>query len=675
LPPEGVAQQNRAFPRPGRLLAGDAQQQPNQQQPERWRMAAGLETVEKDGTASPGRPGRRWGRWVALAVLLVVVGAVAAGAWLALGLTRAARDVKASAAVARADLERAGRALRAGDEAGARRAVRAARAELGRADAAAARTPLRIAGRLPVASSPVADLGHLLAAGRVLVGTADRALGVQARATGSKATLFRNGRVDLATAARTVTDTSAILGDLDRARAELRQVRGGRFAPGAAEARDATLREVDDLDGQVRPLVTVLRALPPAVGADGPRTYLVAVLNSAELKAMGGAPLAIALVRFELGKVSILRRGEITEQRLNLGVRWPYLPDDPWHPPGSVSRFTSSGLSPHFPTSGEEMLRAYQVITGIRGDGLIAMDPIAFARLLGVTGPVRTPGYGSVNGKNVVRLLLADSYRRLPDIEARHQVNEALMDATLARVLAGGKLYDQVKALGEAARGRHLQLYFRDPGLQRTALAHDLAGELSRAPQDYLAVYTQNGNASKVDFHQRRSVEQVVRLAPDGSARVTRTIRLRNATPPGPPGDPGSGYLSAWARPAVIAYLPGRITAASARVDGRPAGWKPLREQGRRVMRLLLVMPPGSTRTVTIDYRLPRAAVRDGAGLRYALAADTQPIVNPASLRVVVVPPPGWSAPPQQGWSSIKGTLVASRTFTSDQSLILRLRP
>jgi len=637
-------------------------------------MAAGLGTIPQRDTAAPERPRRRWGRWVALAVLLVMAGAVAAGAWLALGLTRAARDVKTSATAARADLQRASRALRAGDEAGARRAVQAARAGLGRADAAAARTPVRIAGRLPVGATPVADLGHLLAAGHVLVATADHALGAQARVTGDKATLFRNGRIDLATAARAITETSAILVDLDRARAELRQVRGGRFAPGAAEARDATLREVDGLDRQVRPLVTVLRALPPAVGANGPRTYLVAVMNSAELKAMGGAPLAIALIRFELGKVSILRRGHVPEQRLNVGVSWPYLPGDPWHRPGSVSRFTSSGLSPHFPTSGEEMLRAYQVITGIRGDGLVAMDPTAFAKLLGVTGPVSAPGYGQVNAKNVVRLLLADSYQRIPDKDVRHRVNEALMDAVLGRVLAGGKLFGQVKAFGEAARGRHVQLYFRDAGLQRTTLAHGLAGDLSPAPQDYLAVYTQNGNASKVDFYQRRSIEQVVRLAPDGSARVTRTIRVTNAAPQGPSNEQ-TGYFTSWARPGIIAYLPGRATAVSARVDGRPAGWKPLRELDRQVVRVLLVsMPPGSTRTITVEYRLPSAAVREGAGLRYALAADTQPIVNPASLRVVVVPPPGFHAAPQPGWAATRGALVAKRPFTSDHAFTLHLR-
>jgi Protein of unknown function (DUF4012) len=635
-------------------------------------MAAGVGTTRQDGRREqPGRPRRR--RWVALGLLLAAA-AIAAGAWLALGLTRAARDVQASAGAARAELGRAGRALRAGDEPGARQAVRAARAELGRADAAAARRPVRLAGRLPLVAAPVADLDHLLTAGHLLVGTADRAIGVESRVTGGRARLFRDGRVDLATAAAASSDATAILDDLGRARSELGRVRGGRLAPGAATARDATLREVDQLDGQVRPLVAALRALPAAAGAGGARTYLVTVLNPAELKPMGGAPLAIALVRFERGKVAVLRRGEVTEQRLDLGVRWPYLPADPWHPPGSTSRFTSSGLSPHFPTSAEEMLRAYQALTGIRADGVAALDPVAFARLLAVTGPVTAPGYGTVGAGNVVRLVLADSYQRLPGKDERHRVNETLMDAMLGRVLAGGRLLDQVEALGEAATGRHLQLYFRDAGLERTILAHGLAGALSPAPQDYLAVSTQNGNASKVDFYQRRSIEQLVRLAADGSARVTRTIRVVNATPPGPGGGLRTGYLTGWGRPWVITYLPARATAVRARVDGRPAGRSPLEELGRQVVRFLLPMPPGSTRTVTVEYRLPGAAVRDRAGLAYALAADTQPIVNPASLRVVVVPPAGFAAPPQPGWSARNGALVADTTFDRDQALRLLLR-
>src|SRR6266508_3382641 len=146
-------------------------------------------------------------------------------------------DARAAATRARADLKGSASALRDGDQAGARRGIRAANLELAKADAAARRTPVRVA----VVSSPVADLRHLLTAGHILAGTAGQAVTVQARFTG--AGILRDGRIDLAGVAATLNETTAVLGQLERARAELNQVHGGWLAPGAAAARDASLRQ------------------------------------------------------------------------------------------------------------------------------------------------------------------------------------------------------------------------------------------------------------------------------------------------------------------------------------------------------------------------------------------------------------------------------------------------
>jgi Protein of unknown function (DUF4012) len=631
-------------------------------------MPARTTTADSDLYA-PVRRRRRW-PWLGGAVVLLLL--LGAGAWLALGLLGAARDARVAATRARIDLQGSARALRAGDEARARRGIRAANLELARADAAARRTAVRVAGRLPVVSSPVADLRHLLAAGHILAGAANQAVTVQARFTG--AGVLRGGRIDLAGVAATLNDTTAVLGQLERARGELHRVRGGWLAPGAAAARDASLRQLDEVEGQLRPLNDVVRALPPAIGSAGPRTYLVAVSNSAELKAWGGAPLAIALLRFDHGRVSVLRRGALSEQQLTGRISWDYVPGDPWHPPGSLSLFSSSGLSPNFPTSGEEILRAFQKITGVRADGVIALDPTALAGLLRVSGPVTTTGFGKVNGKSVVRLLLADSYRRYPDKDVRRGYNQQLMDAVMARLLrGGGDLLRQVRGLGAAAGGRHLQLYFRDRSLQQAARAHGLAGALSPAPQDYLGVFTVNSNASKTDYFQRRRIEQRVRLAADGSARVDRAIRLENTADARPGFDFRTGYTTGWARPQVASYVPGAATGISVRVDGKPADWSTFRELGRLVVRTRLWLPPRSTHTVTVSYRLARAAVRSGEGLRYQLVVDPQPIVHPATLRVVVVPPSGFDAGAHPGWSGADGGLAADRKLTSGATLDLDL--
>ena len=45
----------------------------------------------------------------------------------------------------------------------------------------------------------------------------------------------------------------------------------------------------------------LLRALPGLVGADGPRTYLLAMLNPAELRYSGGGTLSFTTMRFDHG--------------------------------------------------------------------------------------------------------------------------------------------------------------------------------------------------------------------------------------------------------------------------------------------------------------------------------------------------------------------------------------
>jgi hypothetical protein len=304
---------------------------------------------------------------------------------------------------------------------------------------------------------------------------------------------------------------------------------------------------------------------------------------------------------------------------------------------------------------------------------VIALDPTALAGLLHASGPVTTTGFGKVGADNVVRLLLADSYRRYPDKEVRRRYDQQLMDAVLARVLRGGDLLGQARSLGAAAAGRHLQLYFRDQRLQDTTRAHGLAGALSPAAQDYLGVFTVNTNASKTDYFQRRHIEQRVRLAANGSARVDRAIRLTNTARPQPGGDPRTGYTTGWSRPLVAAYVPGSARGVTVRVDGQPASWRSFRELGRLVVRTSLWLPPRSAHTVTVSYRLPKAAIPTGGGLRYQLVADTQPIVHPATLRVVVVPPAGFHAEAGPGWSAADGSMVATRRFTRGATMALDL--
>src|SRR4029453_16515179 len=141
------------------------------------------------------------------------------------------------------------------------------------------------------------------------------------------------------------------------------------------------------------------------------------------------------------------------------------------------------------------------------------------------------------------------------------------------------------QALGAEAAERHLQLYATEPRLQAVLGRTGLDGALSPAGQDYLAVFTSNTNASRIDYFQQRTIDQRVQLGPDGSASVTRTIRVENRAPRAAGLEPAArtGYTSPLATATLATYLPAGARLGAVQVDGRPVTPALATEAGRRL--------------------------------------------------------------------------------------------
>jgi hypothetical protein len=75
----------------------------------------------------------------------------------------------------------------------------------------------------------------------------------------------------------------------------------------------------------VEVLVDIAPVLPQALGADGPRRYLIAIGNQAEMRASFGAPLSLLMVEFDDGRISIPIKGQTSTELfppLNARVNW-----------------------------------------------------------------------------------------------------------------------------------------------------------------------------------------------------------------------------------------------------------------------------------------------------------------------------------------------------------------
>jgi Protein of unknown function (DUF4012) len=630
------------------------------------------------GPEEPRWPGPSSGRRRRLSpALAVLVGVLAvAGGWLGLGLVKAREDLRASASGYRNELTKAEAALRRGDPAAARAALGAASRNLDAAEAVTARRPMRVAARLPLLSSGVSDANHLLAAARNLTTAGDRAITVSTHLQSGRFAVLERGRFDLAALEDAIRQAKSLVVELDRVRHELAQVHGGPLAPGSDETKRWALGRLDEAVTRARPVVATLEALPAALGADAPRTYLVVLTSPAELRPGGGVPLAVFQVGLDRGTVEVRARdGAIAENVHNAQASWPAVPGDPWTQAGRFSRFSLANSSPEFPTAGQELLRAYAARGRAKPDGVIAIDALAMRALLQTTGPVTVAGYGQLTAANCVQRTTHDSYIRWPNPTERRRFNDALLDALLVRLLSGRDLAATGKVLGAAGGRRQMQVYLTDPNLAKALAENGMDGALSPPGADYLGVYTLNSNRGRMDYFQRRGIHHLVQLRSDRSAEVTRTVTVVNAVPPSEPIQDGAqdGYASGRATAVVANYLPPGAKVEGATLDGRPVRWSEVREAGRPLIRVNVDLAPGQSAEFAIRYLTPKgAATKDG--FLYRFTADPQAMVRPPDLRVDVVAPPGMLIVPPAGWTvdGAQATLRQPLVEPIDATLDLR---
>jgi hypothetical protein len=651
--------------------------------------AAPAETGPGDPSSGPlwrRLPARSWTTrrkvWSLIAVGLVV--------WLVGGVVEVAL-LPSRAAKAQVELLAFRDALKAGDANAAGADLRSARWQLARAQDAADFGPVRLAKFLPGVGATISDLDHLLAAANLMTGAGSDGLKIFQNFSGDSAPLFNNNTLDLAAITQARDSSLAIQTAVDHALVELRQIHGKGPKGGVALAKKrAALLQVNKLQNDIVTLVPVMRALPSAVGANGTKTYLVAVMNPAEMRASGGAPLSVAFVRFTNGKMTIPVKGATSAlTNVNQKTFFNKIPNDPWQVPGTPQRFVNTTFNPSFPMSAQQMIQAAPSnFKGLKPDGIIALDIVAVQKLLQATGPIKTAAYGDLTADNIVTELLVNAYKEAntaANIKARHDVNDQLMSIMLSRLTNGGGLIGKARALQTAIPSRHLQMYFRDPRLQSLVTQSHVGGQVPLPSVGNLsAVYTQNTNQSKMDIFQKRTVRETIRLRTDGSAVVQRTVEIANPSPPfpGPGKDLRIGQNTRWSGSQVINLMPAgaKITSHPSPVSDKSGltvtPMKPgVDQDGRTYGQARILLPPKASVSLTWTYVVRNAASQEGGGLRLLDYVAPQSMLNPPTLELTVIPPKGWSTLLPQGWNPSLSGVATTTTMDQSQALTVQMAP
>ena len=432
--------------------------------------------------------------------------------------------------------------------------------------------------------------------------------------------------------------------------------------------------------------------LPAVLGADGPRTYLLAMQNSAELRGTGGAMLRFADLRFDDGAAELLPSQSvyrIDRERTTLDIP---LPDDAWYVAGieDARRFGNANWSPDWPLTSELTLayrdEADRVLLPNEElppiDGMIGVDPTVMEKLLNAAGRFETEGGRPITSRKVLRLLLYQAYAQFPNPgERRGRLNE-IVDKFYAKVLKPEYPSELPDAFGATLATKHMQIWMRDPLEQAFIRAMKWDAGIRKAEgRDYLMVVQQNVGGNKLNYFEEQTHSMDVRI--EGSdALVTTEVEIHNgAILPGPRymlGDSNGLH-----RPMVNVYVPGEaelldaaagptlLPLAAEGTSMWPAPNQPAEhdEKGKKVWSATLEIAPRKSGFVRYDYRVPSVVHERGGRSSYRLVLQHQPKIRPETLELTLQLPSGATDVRAPGWKRDGDLLRRIKPLEEDMEL------
>ena len=182
------------------------------------------------------------------------------------------------------------------------------------------------------------------------------------------------------------------------------------------------------------------RLLPPFLGAEGPRRYVILMMNLSDPRGSGGYPGSFGVLRVAHGAIQL----QDLEPTSVLG-KVPAI-DPPskeyakrYGPFGGLTTFIASTYSPDFPTTARVFMQMWEASGRPPLDGVIAGDQVLLSSLVGVMGTVDSPVWPDpITTANATQVLGADTFLTVSQQRSDHwqsALGTALWQALLSRPL------------------------------------------------------------------------------------------------------------------------------------------------------------------------------------------------------------------------------------------------
>ncbi|MDQ4502984.1 DUF4012 domain-containing protein [Sinomonas sp. ASV322] len=434
-----------------------------------------------------------------------------------------------------------------------------------------------------------------------------------------------NGGVDLKELATTQTVVDRVDSVLRKAHDDVAQIRSGLgvIAP-LSDGVERLTAELSKVSNQVEGANRALQLLPPMLGNDGARNYLILFLNNAELRSTGGIPGSVALIHVDHGHISLAQQTEAKGFPAFAKSVLPLAPQTEGLYGSITGRyFQDVNLTPQFDVSARVAAEMWRQKYGTTVDGVFSLDPVALSFVLKATGPVMLPTGGWLDSENAIRALLSDAYAHFDSVADKDGFFASVAAAVFAKVVSGGFDPKAMAAqLGAASAERRVLAWSSRLAEQEVFEAAGISGDISArgTPNGGLRVYLNDATGAKMDYYLRVSYRVGgVACRADGRPNWEIEVTFKNEAPADaahslpeyvtggglygvPPGD---------MKTQVNAYaLPGSVYLGAQR-DGAHIDLHTDMDAGYAVAQTDLILAPGQSSVLRFQFLGPAGAKVD----------------------------------------------------------------
>ncbi|MBG6237074.1 hypothetical protein IWX78_000017 [Mycetocola sp. CAN_C7] len=366
--------------------------------------------------------------------------------------------------------------------------------------------------------------------------------------------------------------------------------------------------------GPVDAIRTATVLVPDMLGASGPRDFLLLFQNPAELRASGGIPGALALMRTESGSIDLLQQAAATD--------FPRY-DSPVLPLNDSTRslygdFTGEwmqnvNLTPQFPVTAALAREMWKLEFGTEVSGVLSIDPVALSYILEATGPITLATGDVLSAENAVTLLLKDAYLRYSEPIQQDLFFAAAASAVFDTVASGN--LDPVKLIDALARSgseRRINLWSAVEAEQAELAETTLAGELPEKTGDVqpFGVYLNDGTEAKMGYYLDVAVaDGQVTCRQDGRPNYGVTVTLTNNAPadaaeslPEYVTGSSSGVPQGSIKTVVNVYGTPELQNYGVARDGAVVPYRPAIDSGYQVSQIEVELAPGESTTLEFGF-------------------------------------------------------------------------